>query len=71
MITQEKIDRINHLARKKKTIGLTESETIEQNILRREYIDAFKSNLKSQLDMIEVVDDVQDDGTKEKENPEQ
>ena len=56
MITQEMIDRINQLARKKKTEGLTEEEKKEQKILYRKYIDAFKENLRFQLDMIEVVE---------------
>lgn len=57
MITKEKIDRINELARKSKTEGLTEEEKLEQGLLREEYIDAFKTNLRSQLENIEFVDD--------------
>lgn len=57
MITQEQIDRINELAKKKKTLGLTEEEQAEQKRLYREYIDAFRANLKAQLETIEVVDD--------------
>lgn len=56
-VTQEMINRINELARKKKAEGLSEEEAAEQKVLYREYIDAFKANLKAQLDMIEVVDD--------------
>ena len=55
--TKEKIDRINELAKKKKEEGLTQDESAEQKVLYREYIDAFKANLKSQLEMIEVIDD--------------
>ena len=57
MITQEKIDRINELARKSKAEGLTEEEKLEQSLLREEYIDAFKANIRSQLENIEFVDD--------------
>lgn len=57
MITQEMIDRINELSRKKKAEGLTEEEVIEQKVLYKEYIAAFRANLKSQLDNIEFVDD--------------
>ena len=57
MITQEMIDRINVLSRKKRTEGLTEEEQAEQKALYKEYIAAFRANLKSQLDMIEIVDD--------------
>ena len=56
-IKQEMIDRINELAKKKKTEGLSEEEAAEQKVLYREYIDAFKANLKAQLEMIEVVDE--------------
>ena len=58
MITKEQIDRINQLARKSKTAeGLTDAEKAEQQLLRRQYIDTFKANLKSQLDNIEFVDE--------------
>lgn len=57
---QEKIDRINWLARKSRSEGLTPEELEEQAILRREYIDDFKANLKSQLDRIEIVDEIND-----------
>ncbi|MBQ5441020.1 MAG: DUF896 domain-containing protein [Firmicutes bacterium] len=61
MITDDMIQRINTLAHKKKTVGLTEEELNEQRILYREYIDAFKANLRSQLDMIEIVDEENND----------
>lgn len=54
---QAKIDRINHLAHKAKTIGLTAEEERERAALRREYIDAVLGNLKSQLDNTYVVDE--------------
>ena len=49
-MTQEKIDRINALARKAKTEGLTPEETAERDALRREYIDSVTGNLRAQLD---------------------
>lgn len=57
MVTKEQIDRINELAKKKKTEGLTAEEQAEQKVLYRAYIDAFKANLKAQLETIEIVDD--------------
>ena len=57
MVTKEQIDRINELAKKKKTEGLTAEEQAEQKVLYRVYIDAFKANLKAQLETIEIVDD--------------
>lgn len=49
------IGRINVLARKKRTIGLTESEKAEQKELYRIYLDNIRSQLKAQLDNIEIV----------------
>ncbi len=51
---QKKIDRINELYHKAKTVGLTEEESKEQQKLRKEYIEAFRRNLRSQLDNIDV-----------------
>lgn len=50
----QKIARINELYKKAKTQGLTESEAKEQAVLRREFIDAFRQNLKNQLDNIDI-----------------
>lgn len=57
MINREEINRINELARKKKSGGLTRSEAEEQKKLRRKYIDAIKNSLRVQLDSIEFVDE--------------
>lgn len=54
---QKKIDRINELARKAKTEGLTPEEISERDILRKEYIEAYRASLRSQLDSIVVVDE--------------
>lgn len=53
-MTEEKIQRINELYRKSKTAGLSDEERKEQQILRREYIDAFKRSLRGQLDNISI-----------------
>ena len=64
MITEEKIKRINELARKSKTAeGLTEEERLEQQLLRQEYISAFRDNLRAQFENIEFVDE---DGSRHK-----
>ena len=50
-----KIERINELYRKSKAEGLTDAEKKEQKqILRREYVDAFKRNLRGQLNNISI-----------------
>nr|WP_207754716.1 DUF896 domain-containing protein [Fusibacter tunisiensis] len=49
------MDRINFLAQKKKTEGLTDAEKSEQEILRKEYLEAFKKNFRRQLDNIDIV----------------
>lgn len=55
-MTQEKIARINELAAKSCTEqGLTEEEQTEQAALRREYVDAMKHSLKTQLDRTVIV----------------
>ena len=56
MITPELIARINELSRKKRTVGLTEEELAEQQVLRREYLDNIRDQVKGMLDNIEVVD---------------
>ena len=51
---QKKIDRINALYHKSKAEGLTEAEKKEQALLRKEYIASVRSNLRAQLNNIDV-----------------
>ena len=51
---EQKIARINELYHESKAEGLTAEESKEQQILRREYIDSFKRNLRSQLNNISI-----------------
>ena len=53
----EVIARINILARKAKTEGLTPEELEERDRLRRIYIDAVRLNLRDQLDHTYLVDE--------------
>ena len=62
-MTEEKIKRINELARKQKSGGLTEEEKAEQFKLRREYIDAYKQSRIAQLENTYILEP---DGTKRK-----
>ena len=54
---QSRIDRINELSKKSKTVGLTEEEKTEQMQLRKEYVAAFKASLVAQLENTYVVDE--------------
>ena len=49
------IGRINELARKSKTVGLTEDEKVEQAELRTKYINLFRQNLIGTLDNTVIV----------------
>ena len=60
---KREIDRINELARKKKSAGLTESEAEEQAALRKRYLEEFRENLKATLDQVYIE---WEDGTYEK-----
>ena len=51
------IERINELARKAKTVGLTPEENEERAKLRRAYIDSVVGDLRQQLDNTYIVDE--------------
>lgn len=53
------IARINVLAHKKRTTGLTEAEKAEQKELYSIYLAGIRQQLKNQLDNIEVVDNTE------------
>ena len=54
---KEKLERISHLSRKERTIGLDEEEKKEQTALRREYLDAIRKSLVGTLENTYVVDE--------------
>ncbi len=62
-MTEDKIKRINELARKQKSEGLTDEEKAEQYKLRREYIDSHKRSLVAQLENAYILEP---DGSKTK-----
>ena len=49
-----KIDRINTLAHKAKSVGLTEEEKKEQAELRQEYLASVRNNLRAQLNNVNI-----------------
>jgi uncharacterized protein YnzC (UPF0291/DUF896 family) len=63
MTADERVERINELARKQRTEGLTEEEKAEQAVLRREFIDSYKRSLEGILSNTSIQ---YPDGRKEK-----
>ena len=61
---EKKIARINELAKKAKSqAGLTPEEMVERDLLRQEYIAAYRNNLVAQLENTYIVEP---DGTRHK-----
>ena len=60
VMEKEQIERINELARKKKTVGLTGAEVEEQAALRAQYLKEFRANMEATLQAVRVE---QADGT--------
>lgn len=56
MEMKELITKINELAQKQKTTGLTSDEISERAILRQLYLDNIKAQVKSHLDCVTIVD---------------
>ncbi|MCK0470853.1 DUF896 domain-containing protein [Halalkalibacter sp. APA_J-10(15)] len=63
MLSSKQIERINELAKKSKTIGLTDKEAKEQKRLREAYIKTFRQSFKQQLHQVKVVDEKGNDVT--------
>lgn len=51
---EEKIKRINELYHKSKAEGLTLQEKEEQAVLRRDYIESVRGNLRNNLDHMTI-----------------
>ena len=66
MLSPEKINRINELARKKKEEELTPTEEKEQQILRQEYLAAFRGGMRNHIEGLKIVDEVGNDVTPDK-----
>ncbi|MHB8170795.1 MAG: DUF896 domain-containing protein [Thermincolia bacterium] len=56
MITKELVDKINFLARKQRSEGLTVEEIAEQQQVRQQYLKGIREQLKTTLDSIVFVD---------------
>ena len=66
MLDPKKIERINELARKKKTVGLTPVEQEVQLLLRQEYLEVFRGGMRNHIEGLKIVDEDGNDVTPEK-----
>ena len=66
MLSPEKISRINELAKKKKEGKLTPTEEKEQQLLRQEYLEAFRGGMRNHIEGLKIVDEDGNDVTPEK-----
>lgn len=66
MLSPEKINRINELARKKKEEELTPTEEKEQQLLRQEYLEAFRGGMRNHIEGLKIVDEEGNDVTPDK-----
>ncbi|BEH90515.1 MAG: DUF896 domain-containing protein [Turicibacter sp.] len=66
MLTTEKMNRLNELAKKKKAGALTEEEVKEQQALREEYLTTFRESMKNTIENVRVIDPNGEDVTPEK-----
>ncbi|WP_174613414.1 DUF896 domain-containing protein [Virgibacillus ihumii] len=66
MISKEKLNRINELAKKSKESGLTDAEKAEQKELRQEYLKNVRKSFKNQFKSMTVMDREGNDVTPKK-----
>lgn len=66
MLSKDKLNRINALAKKAKSVGLSDKEKEEQQELRQEYLRVFRNSMTNTLHSVTVVDPEGNDVTPEK-----
>lgn len=66
MLSADKISRINVLSKKSKTTGLTLEEAKEQTLLRKEYLETFRSSMRGTIENVKVIDPDGNDVTPDK-----
>ena len=66
MLSEEKLNRINELAKKKKEWKLTPTEENEQQLLRQEYLEAFRGGMRNHIEGLKIVDEEGNDVTPDK-----
>ncbi|MBS4750639.1 DUF896 family protein [Granulicatella sp. zg-ZJ] len=66
MLSKEKLNRINELAKKSREVALTEEEKAEQKALREEYLEAFRGGMRNHIEGLKMIDPEGNDVTPEK-----
>lgn len=66
MLTADKLNRLNELAKKKKLGTITDEELKEQQALREEYLMNFRESMKNTIESVRVIDPNGEDVTPEK-----
>lgn len=66
MLSTDKISRINALSKKSKKVGLTLEEAKEQTLLRKEYLETFRSSMRGTIENVKVIDPDGNDVTPDK-----
>ena len=66
MLSKDQIARINELAIKSKSEGLSLSEQTEQKKLRDAYLAAFRGGMRNHIEGLKVVDETGEDVTPDK-----
>lgn len=66
MLSELKIKRINELSKKAKEGTLTEAEAKERTLLRKEYLDSFRSSFRNTIENVQIIDAAGNDVTPEK-----
>ncbi|RKQ37566.1 DUF896 domain-containing protein [Oceanobacillus halophilus] len=66
MLSKEKLNRINELAKKSKNEGLSNNEKEEQRSLREEYLKNVRKSFKNQMKSMTVIDPRGNDVTPKK-----
>lgn len=66
MLSKSKLNRINELAKKAKSTGLTSHEAKEQTKLRKEYLETFRNSMRKTIEGVTVIDPNGNDVTPEK-----
>ena len=61
MLEKSRLDRINELAKKAKTEGLTPEEQAEQKELREAYLENFRANFRNQMMQVKFVEDLSEE----------